>query len=203
MSTTHTPPHLHPDHLADLIQSGLSPATITELGIHTIPPRWIRKHLGYDLPQVESLLCFPYPGCDGFCRDKVFPQFKDKEGQPVRYLQRKESGSHFYIPPLAQAALQDPTVALYCTEGEKKAAKACQEQLPCIGLGGLWNWLHDGKPIADFDLVVWKKRSVLLVPDSDAWDRDDLLHAVYALGAEIERRGAKVKVVRLPEEGGA
>jgi hypothetical protein len=191
----------HPEHLADLAKSGVNAETILELGIHTVPPRWIRKHLGFDNPDIESLLCFPYPGVDGFCRDKVFPSLKGENGHTTRYLQRKGSGVHLYIPPLARAALTDPSVTLYVTEGEKKAAKACQEGFPCIGLGGLWNWVSGGNPIPDLDLVICQERRLMLVPDSDVWQgRDDLLHAVYALGAELEWRGAYVRVLRIPEE---
>jgi hypothetical protein len=196
------PPSFHPEHSADLAKSGLSAATILELNIYTIPPRWIGKHLGFDNPLIESVLCFPYPGLDGFCRDKVFPPLKDKKaGHTIRYLQRKGAGMHLYIPPRARAALTDPGVALYLTEGEKKAAKACQEGFPCVGLGGLWNWLHEGQPIEELNLIIWHERRVVLVPDNDVWqDRDDLLHAVYAMGAELERRGASVRVLRIPDE---
>lgn len=198
---SNAPPSLHPDHLADLEKSGLSAATITELDIHTIPPRWIGKHLGFDNPLIESLLCFPYPGLDGFCRDKLFPPLEEEDGHTRRYSQRKDSGVHLYIPPLARAALSNPAIALYLTEGEKKSAKACQEGFPCVGLGGLWNWVQDGKPIEELNLIVWQERRIILVPDSDVWqDRDDLLHAVYALGAELESRGALIRVLQIPKE---
>jgi len=122
------------------------------------------------------VLCFPYPGIDGFCRDKIFPPLKGEDGHTTRYLQRKDSGVHLYIPPLARAALTNPDVTLYITEGEKKAAKACQEGFPCIGLGGLWCWIENGKPIAELDCIAWQERHVVLVPDNDPWqDRHDLL----------------------------
>lgn len=190
----------HPDHLADLAKSGLNAETVLKLAIRTVLPREIDRHLGFRNPAIDSLLCFPYPGIPGFCRDKVFPAFKDKDGHSVRYLQRKNSGAHLYIPPLARAVLADPTVVFYLTEGEKKTAKACQEGLPCIGLGGLWCWLHEGKPIADLDGILWAERPTVLVPDSDVWERPELLHAIYALGAELEQRGAYVRVLRLLQE---
>jgi hypothetical protein len=94
-------------------------------------------------------------------------------------------------------------VTLYFTEGEKKAAKACQEGFPCIGLGGLWNWVQDGKPIEDLDLIACEERHIVLVSDSDVWrGRDDLLQPVYGLGAELEQRGAFVRVLKLREEDG-
>src|SRR5262249_14611190 len=166
-----------------------------------VPPRWIGKHLGFDNADIESLLCFPYPAVDGFCRDKVFPPLKGENGHTTRYLQRKDSGVRLYIPPLARAALTDPRVTLYCTAGENNAARECQEGLPCIWLWGLWNWQKDGTPVADLDLIVWRERHVVLVPDSDVWSRDDLLRPVYALGAEVEKRGAYARALPLSEEG--
>jgi hypothetical protein len=188
-----------PEHVMDLQKSGLSVATVKELEICPVVGQEVASHLGFHDPRMTSILCFPYPLHPGFCRDKVFPtNLKGRDGHGIRYLQRSNSGSHLYIPPLAQKALSNPTVPLYVTEGEKKAAKACQENLPCIGLGGLWNWVKDGKPIPDLSLITWQERQVILVPDSDVWcNRPDLLHAVYALGAELKRRGAYVRVLKI------
>jgi hypothetical protein len=88
------------------------------------------------------------------------------------------------------------------TEGEKKALKACQEALVCVAIGGLWNWRQDGCAIPDFDDIAWVERSVTIVPDSDVWARLDLIKAVYALGAELEGRGANVEVLILPHDSG-
>jgi hypothetical protein len=43
-----------------------------------------------------------------------------------------------------------------------------------------------------------------VVPDSDVWTPSDLFQRVYALGKELETRGAVVRVLKLPEgpEGG-
>jgi hypothetical protein len=38
----------------------------------------------------------------------------------------------------------------------------------------------------------------VIVPDSDIWTRPDLLQPVFALGKELEGRGAKATVVKLP-----
>ena len=38
----------------------------------------------------------------------------------------------------------------------------------------------------------------MIVPDSDVWTRPDLLQPVFALGKELETRGAKVNVLKLP-----
>ena len=72
---------LHPEHKADLQKSGLFAATVRALNIHTILPRDIRQHLSFRDERITSVLCFPYPNEEGFCRDKIFPvDLKDKDG---------------------------------------------------------------------------------------------------------------------------
>lgn len=187
---------LHPDHQADLVKSGLSPETVRRLGIHTIHPREIVRHLGFREERITSLLCFPYPGENGFCRDKIFPSnLKDRNGHGMRYLQRPRTGSRLYIPPLAQSVLHDVSVPLRFTEGEKKSAKACQEGYPTIGLGGLWNFSADGDLLPKFREIALDGRRVILVPDSEVWThRTDLLRPVYRFGTLLEQRGATVEV---------
>src|SRR6266542_6487243 len=84
------------------------------------------------------------------------------------------------------------------TEGEKKALKANQEGLACVAVGGLWNWQVGGRPIADLDRIDWCEREAVIVPDSDVWTRPELLQPVFALGKELETRGAKVSTLKLP-----
>ena len=192
----------HPAHLADLARSGLTQETIEALGIHTVRPGDIPRLVGWDPPGVTSALAFPYPGEDGFARVKVFPPFTGKDGHTGKYLQRPGTGVHLYITPSAGAVLADPTAPLTFTEGEKKAAALHQAGIPAVGLGGLWSWLDDGLPIPALDKIAWAEREVPLDFDSDVWSRPDLLRAVYALGREIEDRGAQVRVRRLPPQIG-
>jgi hypothetical protein len=182
------------------MKSGLSPETVQVLNIHSLVPRFISQHLGFQDERITSVLCFPYPGEEGFCRDKIFPtDLQDKNGHGLRYLQRPGTGCRLYIPPPAQQVLQDPAVPLRFTEGEKKAAKACQEGYPCIGLGGLWNFGTNGQLLPKFDEIALKQRPVILVPDSEVWTtRKDLLVPVYRFGQLLEERGAIVSVEVLP-----
>ncbi|MBI3989226.1 MAG: DUF3854 domain-containing protein, partial [candidate division NC10 bacterium] len=197
-ATPTVPLVLHPEHFVDLQRSGLLPDTLRELGIYSARPSDIPKLVGFDPPAIHSALIFPYPGEDGFCRVKVFPSFKDKNDHAVKYLQKSGSGVHLYIPPLAAKVLSNPTIPLAWTEGEKKAAKACQEGLPCVGLGGLWNWLEDERPIVKLDEVAHVEREEVIFPDSDVWSWPDLLRAVYAFGKELEARGAKISAAIIP-----
>ena len=207
-----SPLNLHPEALEDLRRSGLSDATIAEAGLYTPAPGDLPRLLSARLvDQVRHVLVFPYDGAghggawrrDGeFVRCKLFPPVGDGQGHTIRYYQRAGTPPRLYVPARARAALADPTVPLLITEGEKKALKANQEGLACVAVGGLWNWQTAGRPIADLDRIDWYEREAVIVPDSDVWTRPDLLQPVFALGKELEGRGAKVAVLKLPSGAG-
>ena len=175
---------------------------IPAMGVYSVKPDDISKLVGWNPEGVGSALAFPYPGVKGFCRIKVFPPYQDNKGRKVKYLQRKGSGIHLYILPPVQGQISNPTMPLYFTEGEKKAAKAVQEGLACIGLGGLWNWIEKttGEGIDELGRIAWPERKVIIVPDSDIWTRPDLQKAVFAFGKELEKKGAKVLVIVIPQD---
>jgi hypothetical protein len=177
----------------------LTDATITAAGIHTVRPADIAKITA--IAQVESLLEIPYG--DGFSRYKVFPAGLRTKNGTFRYLQPDKTGAHLYLPPtLPPGILQDPTKPLGIAEGEKKALKGTQDGLPCVGIGGLWNWLQHGRLLETFEAITLQGRTVTLWPDSDVWRRQGLLAAVYRLGAALEARGAHVLVKKLPDGPG-
>lgn len=191
------------EHLADLRKSGLSDDTIATMQVRSLSAAELAKALGYSPEGVRSALAIPYPGLD-FARYKLFPPAVGEDGHRIRYLQPSGSGVHLYIPPAVRAVLSDTSIPLSWTEGEKKAAKATQDGFPCIGLGGLWNWLKAGTAdgIAELNAIVHVEREEVIAPDSDVWTRPDLLQAVYAFGRELEARGADVSVVILPSPDG-
>lgn len=194
---------LHPNHLDDLRRSGLSDETIFVARIRSLVPTELGRLLGPKIAaRVQHAYLIPYPEADGFYRVKLFPPIPDKDGHTVRYYQPAGTAPRLYLPPRAQAALADPSVPLLITEGEKKALKADQEGFASAALGGLWSWLLDGQPFPDLDRVDWCEREALVVPDSDVWLRPDLLQAIYAFGKELESRGAKVALVKLPAGSG-
>jgi hypothetical protein len=184
--------HFHPAHLADLRASGLRDETIRAAGVHSIRPRDIV--LFFDLrrgvsSEIESALCFPYQGGE-FARIKLFPSLAK-----MKYSQPPKTAARLYIP----FKIGDSSV--YVCEGEKKTLAAHQAGLNSVGIGGLWNWLSAGQPIHDLRLIDWGGREVTLIPDSDVFNRPDLLRAVYALGRELQSQGASVYVAPIPQSG--
>jgi archaellum biogenesis ATPase FlaH len=154
----------------------------------------------------SGALAFPYmhtanDGKEPFTRVKF-----DKPGEKgKRYAQAKRSGNRIYFPPppiLDPSVLQDPSVTLYLSEGEKKCLKANQEGLPCVSVSGVdsWKCRVSGKsePIKDLDLIVWRGRQVYLVYDSDLVTNARVLWAEFKLAQELASRGARVEAIRLP-----
>ncbi|MGP8155152.1 MAG: DUF3631 domain-containing protein [Smithella sp.] len=193
--------NIHPDHLIDLKESGLSTETIEKAGIKTVPQGQISKIFGWNIP-IDSLLAFPYPATS-FVRYKLFPPYKKKgEKRAQKYFQEPDTSPHLYFPPNLD---RNADVILF-TEGEKKALKAVQEGISCIGLGGIWDFAvkdGSGNPqlIDDFDSIEWIDRKVELVPDSDFQKKPEVKQAVYRFGTMLEERGANVSVVCLPTSG--
>jgi len=200
---------LHPLHLEDLRKSGLNDEMIGLMGVYSARPADIPKLVGRNREKVESALVFPYPGCDGFYRVKVFPPFKDEDGHTVKYLQKPGSSPHLYVLPPVETILTDASKPIIFTEGEKKDAKGVQEGLMVIGIGGLWNWIKKGtcEGIPDLDRIAWEIRVITIVPDSDTWadpDEEKRIHCqrgIYSFGKELEGRGAVVTFLVLPQEG--
>jgi hypothetical protein len=186
----------HPKHLADLRKSGLTDETIQAAGIYTVTPGDIGKKLGGLGNDVVSALVFPYPDCDGYERFKVWRE--DGETGP-KYLQKIGTPNHLYMPPAIDLAGNSP---LLLTEGEKKVLSLWQAGFQVVGIGGVWNWLTKGedeesRPIADLDLVNWK-RSATITFDSDGHDNPMVRLAAFRLARELSRRGAAVSILFLP-----
>jgi hypothetical protein len=202
---------LHPEAIEDLRKSGLSDSTIVAACLYTPAPADLPRMLSPRLvDKVHHILVFPYDNssngipsrrADEFVRCKLFPPVSDGDGHTIRYYQRAGTPPRLYVPGPARPALADPRVPLLITEGEKKALKANQEGLPCVAVGGLWNWQASGRTIPDLDRIDWVERETVIVPDSDVWTRPDLVQPVFALGKELEGRGAKVSVLKLPAAG--
>lgn len=194
------------EHLDDLKKSGLTDDSIALLRYAAVPPHQIK------LRGVESAYSLPYFTLDGsvngFQRRKLFPPVKSSNGT-MRYWQPSNTSPHLYLPPLLswRNVAKHATTALTITEGEKKAACACQHGLITAGIGGVWCWrstLDNGDKLTlpMLDEFQWNDRPVLICPDSDAWHEgkeQNILAGFFALAKDLQQRGAHVQFVRLPD----
>ena len=184
--------HFHPDHLADLRASGLSDDTIRGAGVYSIRPRDFALffNMRRGVPEeIESALCFPYQGGE-FARIKLFPPLGK-----MKYAQPPKTGARLYVPFRIEEG------SVYVCEGEKKTLAAHQAGLNAVGIGGVWNWISNGEPIGDVSLIQWDGRDVTILPDSDVFERVDLMRPIYALGRELRALGASVFIAQIPQRG--
>lgn len=117
------------------------------------------------------------------------------------------------LPPAAyypanfpwSTVLHDTAIDLIITEGELKAAKACKEGFPTIGLGGVWS-TKSQRFGCDFlpslELVDWRSRVVTIIFDSDLKTNTSVALAVNDLAGLLAERGAIVKIAFIPSDGG-
>ena len=125
--------------------------------------------------------------------------------KPIRYVQPPESGVCVYLPP-NQAdwpeILDDPDRPLLITEGELKAAKACHEGFPAIGLGGVFNFRSAKLGLSllpELEEVNWVKRNVYFLYDSDFRTNEFVCGALKSLADGLFQRGALPHFVALPD----
>jgi hypothetical protein len=208
-------------YLADLARSGLTPEDAEAAGMYYVAsakalfPEW------RDLPA----LVLPYYHHTDKDEHGLLPLFFNRRGEQlpfarVRYLrmppvpkgtkqrrydQPTNSGVQAYFCPL----LDWPKIfsldnePIFFTEGEKKAAAACAQGYPVIGLGGVYNFrdkAHGNELLPIVAGIPWHDRTAYIVYDSDYKINPDVRLACDRLAAELSlKRQAKVKLVLLPD----
>ena len=198
---------LLPQHLADLRKSGLSDVQITRCGFHSLQaPASVQKALRWNRYSGELGACLAIPFVDAegkpteYCRLKPDRPRKSKgDGKTIKYESPKGTSNLPYYPPGTLAALQDTSVPLIMTEGEKKSAKADQESFACIGLVGVFGWqkkratskvgeLQGERELIDgLALIAWKGRLVFLCFDSDVATNPNVRLAEWHLVETMRR----------------
>jgi Domain of unknown function (DUF3854) len=158
---------------------------------------------GYFLPgeyQERQGYFIYYPTLDGLKSDFFRFRFLDTPTgfaalikKPQRYVQPSNLPPRAYFSTLYKwpKILADPSQRLLITEGEKKAAAACKHGLPCIGLGGVWNFRAKGSDtlIPDLLQIEWSRRQVVIVLDSDAAINRQLQKGAAALTSMLSAAG--------------
>lgn len=113
---------LAPNHYEDLNRSGITDETIKGAGIKSVRPADINKKLGFSVCGIQSMYEIPYD--NEYARFKVFYEKNQKlnsdGSEKPKYLCRKESGNHLYIPLQVRPVLREQSIPLLITEGEKR-----------------------------------------------------------------------------------
>lgn len=204
---------LTPEHLAELKASALTEEYIAAQTLY-----WSAGQVEIAEILAKDAGCgglvIQYPECsntDGtpYCRVKPDEPRTDKNEKLIKYESRAGAAVRLYIPPSTRGMLNDPSVPLVVTEGEKKCDSLCCHHIHAVGLAGVDCWRQkprdaDGNkveeaeslPIDDLKFIEWRGRAVIAVFDSPRNLHVD--RAEYGFAKELKQRGAEVKSVCLP-----
>lgn len=182
----------------DFAKSGLTITEIKKLYVEAMDETRTKEITGLFL--TDSIF-IPYYDINGeytdFYRLKLF-------GCDIKYWQPKDTLPRFYLPTLLDWAsiASNTDVAIFFTEGEKKAAALCKAGYPAIGLGGVWSWKSKKaalNALDDFKFFTWPDREVTIVFDSDLSQKPQVLGAMHALASHLTRLGVRPTHIKLPD----
>jgi len=139
-------------------------------------------------------------------------------GKPkAKYLSSRDRNC-LYFPPIPKEFLGDTSVPVLIVEAQTSAlatlaalARLGHRVLP-IATGGAWNWrgrigkavspsgarVDEKGPLPDLDFIIWTNRNVIILLDCNAVDNPDVHAAEWMLARELARRGAQVRLGRMP-----
>lgn len=152
-------------------------------------PDWPESAPFYRVRYLEAPL-----GFDGMTEKKVLRYVQEPNTAPVAYYPQ----NYDRWPELCENA-DEPLIV---TEGELKAAKACKEGFPALGLGGVYNWRAIKLGVTwlpSLDFVEWRKRNVYIVFDSDYKTNPMVCAALKDFANEVQRKGGFPHLVTLPQ----
>lgn len=126
--------------------------------------------------------------------------------KPPKYMQKSNTLPMVYYPRIADTDWidigADPGKPIIITEGEFKAAKATKEGFPTIGLGGVSSWRsmkHGIEFLPSLQSIVWAKRYVYIVFDSDYKTNPQVCVELHKLAEYLDFIGAHVYIVSLTQ----
>ena len=146
-----------------------------------------------------------------------------ENGKPTRkYLSAYGDRRHLYFPPDVSQRLADPNVSVVIVEVEKSvlaitaAAEKEDRRLVPIGTGGCWGFrgrigktvdpagqrVDETGPLPDFDHLTWEGRDCVICFDGDVATNPKVQAARCGLTAVLIKRGARVRLMDLPQEDG-
>ncbi|WP_026486640.1 DUF3854 domain-containing protein [Caldanaerobius polysaccharolyticus] len=172
---------LSPLSMEDLKRSGLNEETIKKMNVRDATD--VERNLT-PFPQSTGYV-IPYLNKDGsaiydrlvtgekeeipFFRIRYHQPTVNSEGKQIKYAQPKDTGVHVYVLPEIWKIAKDTSKPLVIVEGEKKAAKAVQEGIPAIALGGVNNVKHGKYRIKPNEIEESKRGFITFtIKDADA-----------------------------------
>ncbi len=189
----------------DLKNSGLTTNDALEMGWFEIHSAQELREFGFQtkingqdiIQSTRARLVIPYKNENNreiFYRLKLYPAISG-----VKYLQPIGVSPEPYIIPQIWSLKQKNTKPIVIVEGEKKSLCLFKNGFSSIGLPGVWSWCKDGKLNETLEQWQWQGRTVYLCFDNDRNTNAQVLQAEISLGINLALRGAKVRVIEIPQ----
>ncbi len=126
---------------------------------------------------------------------------KDKGGDPIKYETPAGTPIIADVHPRNLDRVSDPAEDLWITEGIKKGDALASRGACAISLIGVYMFRKpkSAEMLACFDHVALSGRPVRVVFDSDVMVKAEVQLALERLVGDLEDRGARVRVVYLPD----
>jgi len=147
-------------------------------------------------------MLFSFTRLDGTTGYSFRPDEPDPKKPGHKYEQPCKAlggpGNVLGIPTGALHLVDDTSVPLFFVEGIKKmlaatsAARIAGAVVLVVCVSGVWNWLSDGRIIADLLAIPVEGREVYIGFDSDVFRNPDVGDAARGLAGHLEGRGATV-----------
>jgi putative DNA primase/helicase len=129
-----------------------------------------------------------------------------KPKKPITYLQPPKTPPLIYYPPNFdipwKKVIENRDMAVILTEGELKAAKACQMGFPTLSIAGVHSWQDKSKGITlipSLKMLGLESRIIYVCFDSDYRTNPKILSAIYSLAEELSNHGAEIRCIDLPD----
>lgn len=204
-------PELLTDHQCHLQEgSGIGTEVIQERGYKSLLGKSELEKLGFSRVQQRTPgILIPLWGVDGKQAGYQYRPDSPRVSQrarPIKYENPYGSNIRLDCPPRCNKSLGDPSIPLWITEGCKKADALASRGACAISLTGVWgfkgkNELGGVVFLADWDYIALKDRTIYLAFDSDVVAKESVKKALERLAEHLQRRGARVSVIYLPQQG--
>jgi hypothetical protein len=197
----------YPHHEQQLVaDSGIAPRIILERGYRTVKTKADLKRLGFSkAQQLAPALAIPMYGPTGeLTTHQIKPDNprQGRDGKLVKYETPAKSRIRLDVHPSQAEHVKDPTIPLWITEGVKKADCLVSHGQCTVALQGVWCWQKGGLPLPEWEDIKLHGRTVYVVFDSDVMTKSAVQAALKKLVEFLVGRGAKTRVVYLPDGQG-
>lgn len=190
---------LYEHHVAYLTTRAVDLAVIDERRYFSAPTKASLQNMGFSRGTPAPAMVIPLWNVVGECEgNQVRPDAPRSSGdRKLKFEVPPKFQPRLDVHPRALAALADPTIPVWITEGIPKGDALVSAGMCAVALLGVWNWT--GVALSDFQYLRPKGRQIYIAFDSDVMLKKEVHTALARLAELLTSRGGDVAFVYLPD----